>query len=135
VEEREVVRRKTFAVDALTPTEAARELEELDHDFYLFQNAVTHEDNVIHRVPTGRYEVIQPTDGADRDLGEGISPSALRPSTLRVEEAKDLLDLSDAPFVFFLDADTARGEVLYRRHDGHYGLVVAATQREGGERA
>ena len=27
-------------------------------------------------------------------------------------------------WVFFRDADSGRGHVLYRRYDGHYGLIV-----------
>lgn len=40
-----------------------------------------------------------------------------------LEEAIDLLDASEQPFVFFLDPQTGRGRVLYRRYEGHYGLL------------
>ena len=36
------------------------------------------------------------------------------------------LDAGDASFVFFADSATGRGNVLYRRHDGHYGLITPA---------
>lgn len=29
-------------------------------------------------------------------------------------------------FIFFADVDNCRGCVLYRRYDGHYGLVIPA---------
>ena len=48
-EERQIVSTKTFAVDEMTPDEAAFDLELLDHDFYLFKNLETGEDNVVAR--------------------------------------------------------------------------------------
>lgn len=126
VEDRQIVRRKTFALDAITPENAVVDLEQLDHDFYLFRNAETGEDNVIQRVAEGCYELLEPTNGADREQRASIRSSPLRPSAISVEVAMDLLDLGDLPFVFFLDPATARGAVVYRRYDGHYGLVVAA---------
>jgi hypothetical protein len=130
-EEREVVRRKTFAVGALIPEEAALELEQLDHDFYLFTNARSGEDNVLHRVGEGRYELLQPsTASPDEHLDSStsvssISESPIRPSTLTVDDAIELLDASEDPFVFFVDPATGRGAVVYRRYDGHYGLIAA----------
>jgi Sigma 54 modulation/S30EA ribosomal protein C terminus len=35
-----------------------------------------------------------------------------------------LLEASGQPFLFFVDAETGRGNVLYHRYDGHYGLIV-----------
>ena len=34
------------------------------------------------------------------------------------------LDASAEPHIFFANATTGRGNVLYRRYDGHYGLIV-----------
>ncbi len=45
--------------------------------------------------------------------------------TERVEAATEQLDLMDEPFVFFVDAESGRGNVVYRRYDGHYGLITA----------
>ena len=36
--------------------------------------------------------------------------------------------MSDEPFLLFRNADTGRGNVLYRRYDGHYGLVTPADE-------
>jgi len=128
VEDRQIVRRKTFALDALTPEEAAVDLEQLDHDFYLFRNSATGCDNVIQRAAEGRYELIEPSTDGTRARDASIEPSSLHPGTMSVEAAVELLDLSGLPFVFFLDLATARGAVVYRRYDGHYGLVVAAEE-------
>ena len=48
---------------------------------------------------------------------------------LEVHEAIDWLDGSGARFVFFENTRTGRGNVLYRRHDGNFGVITPA----GGE--
>ena len=47
---------------------------------------------------------------------------------LPLAEAAALLDETDDAFVFFADpgSDLNRGNVLYRRFDGHYGLITPA---------
>jgi hypothetical protein len=47
---------------------------------------------------------------------------------LELDTARELLDEGDLPFVFFVDPLTRRGRVLYRRYDGHYGLIVPSDQ-------
>ena len=127
VEDRELVRRKAFAVGEMTPDEAVLDLELLDHDFYLFRNRETGQDNVIARSTSSGYELIEPTARCSlADSSAPIRHSALRPTTVRVEDAERLLDLGDLPFVFFLDPERGTGQVLYRRYDGHYGLIVPA---------
>jgi ribosome-associated translation inhibitor RaiA len=124
VDEREIVRRKTFAVGEMTPDEAAFELELLDHDFYLFHNLETGEDNVIAREGGSAYELLEPS--ATCTLGETaatIRHSDRRPPRMDTDSAVELLDIADSPFVFFLDPDDGRGRVLYRRYDGNYGLI------------
>lgn len=127
VEERELVRHKTFAVGEMTPDEAILDLELLDHDFYLFRNRETGEDNVIARSGGSGYELLEPF--ATCSLGETaviIRRSEIRPARMSTGEAVELLDLGDLPFVFFVDDDAGRGHVLYRRYDGHYGLIDPA---------
>jgi hypothetical protein len=132
VDEREVVRRKTFSWGAMTPDEAASDLEALDHDFYLFTNLETGEDNVIARSGSS-YELFEPS--ATCALHETVVPvtrSTVRPETMNIEEARETLALTDRPFVFFLDRADGRGRVLYRRYDGHYGLLEPATTSSRG---
>jgi hypothetical protein len=127
VADRQVVRHKTFAIGEMTPDEAVFDLELLDHDFYLFRNRETGEDNVIARSEGAGYELFEP--GARCSLVDAfalIRPSATRPPTITVADAEQLLDLGELPFVFFMDPRRGRGRVLYRRYDGHYGLIVPA---------
>jgi Sigma 54 modulation/S30EA ribosomal protein C terminus len=45
---------------------------------------------------------------------------------LTIPEARQRLEVAGLPFVFFADASTDRGSVLYHRYDGHYGLITPA---------
>jgi ribosome-associated translation inhibitor RaiA len=129
VAERELVRHKTFAVGATTPEEAVLDLELLDHDFHLFTNVETCEDNVVARSEDGGYELFEPSATCTlRDAAASIRRSAVRPPTMGLDGARALLDVGDAPFVFFVEPESGRGRVLYRRYDGHYGLIVPSDE-------
>ena len=43
---------------------------------------------------------------------------------LPLADAEALLDEGDEPFVFFAIPGSNRGQVVYRRYDGHYGLIT-----------
>ncbi len=125
VDERRLVRTKTFAVDEMTPDEAVFDLELLDHDFYLFQNLETGEDNVVVRAEGSGYELFEPSSTCA--LGEtaaAIKHSTNRPSRMSNGQAIEALELGGIPFLFFVDSQDGRGRVLYHRYDGHYGLIV-----------
>lgn len=126
-DEREVVRRKTFTLGPLTPVEAAFEMEMLDHNFHLFLDADTGRDAVIYRLPDGSYELMRagPVEGQGEGT-VGIPVSLAEPPLMRLAEAVRRLNASAEPFVFFKDALTGRGSVLYCRYDGHYGLIAPA---------
>ena len=129
VEDREIVRTKTFAPDPSTPDDALVDLELLDHDFYLFTNVETGEDNVLARDSASGYELLEPTPSTRvADDTAPIRSSLIRPVVMTVADAVELLNLADEPFVFFLDSERGRGRVLYRRYDGHYGLIVPADE-------
>ncbi len=59
----EVIRSKYFAMPPMTIQEALEQLELVDHDFYMFRNAETHEINVIYERNHGGYGVLQPRNG------------------------------------------------------------------------
>lgn len=127
-EDRQVVRRKTFAVGEMSPDEAVFEMEQLDHDFYLFVNVDTHEDNVVERRDDGTY-LLAELRTHDPQLDGCVAPikaAATMPPELGLDAAAELLSVENANFVFYLDSATGRGHVLYRRFDGNYGLIVPA---------
>lgn len=125
VDEREVVRRKTFAVAPTTAQEAVYDMEALEHDFYLFTDATTGAPALVHRRADGSYGV----SGIGDELEELEDVEALvvepPPPTLDEVEARGRLDASGEPFVFYIDEATGQGSVVYLRYDGHYGVVTA----------
>jgi ribosome-associated translation inhibitor RaiA len=125
-DEREVVAHKSFAVGEQTVDEAIGDLELLDHDFFLFRNATTGEDNVVARCDDF-YELLELRNRCPLvDVVEPVRRSPVSPPVVHLDEAMEILDLGDLSFVFFVDPDDGRGRVCYRRYDGHYGMIVPA---------
>jgi hypothetical protein len=124
-DERELVRRKTFALRPESIEEALFDLESLDHDFFLFVHDETGAEAVVFRAGDG-YGVAQrvPTPDAITRVEVPLATGPAPPTT-SVEEARHVLDESDAPFLFFVDATTDRGAIVYRRYDGHDGLIAS----------
>ena len=127
-DEREVVRRPTYATGQITPDEAVDQLDLLGHDFLLFTNCVTGADAVIAYNHDLVLELVDASNREDAIGADTVAPvKAGRAEALRgtPAEAIEQLDLGVAPFVFFVDPATGRGAVVYHRYDGHYGLVTA----------
>lgn len=57
-----VVKTKSFPVKAMTPEEAALQLELVGHDFFVFRNDSSGEVNVLYRRRAGDYGLIEPTE-------------------------------------------------------------------------
>lgn len=55
-----IARRKSFKMDHMMPHEAARQMELLDHNFYLFFNEETNRLSVLYRREGGDYGLIEP---------------------------------------------------------------------------
>ncbi|MCP4222128.1 MAG: hypothetical protein GY773_02140 [Actinomycetia bacterium] len=125
VGEREVVRHKSFAPDEVTVEEAAWDLSLLDYDFYLFVELSTGADCLLEQSADSELIVHSLTAATDGPaLPPGTQRSTTIPPTLRLSEAIALLDESGQRFVFFRNTLTERGNVVYRRVDGHYGLIT-----------
>jgi hypothetical protein len=112
----------------MTPDEAAFDMDMLDYDFHLFTDADTGLDSVLSRAALGTFELAQLRPS------RGMRPLSALPLTynpqpaprLTVSEATERLQLSGRPFVFFENSSTGRGNVLYHRYDGNYGLITPA---------
>lgn len=77
---------------------------------------------------------------SDTELVEGVLPADtnldpdLRPRIVRtkavtmkpmtIDDAVRMLELTDHEWFVYLDSDTEQTNVVYRRRDGHYGLVI-----------
>jgi hypothetical protein len=132
VDQREVVRHKTFAIDELTPDEAAFDMDQLDYDFYLFCDLASGQDAVLERLPDATYRLtrLRPSTAEHGPVSIPLAVADTAAPALTVDEARERFDVSGEPFLFFADASTGRGNVIYRRYDGHYGLITPAS--EGG---
>jgi hypothetical protein len=127
-DEREVVRHKAFALDELTVDEAAFDMAQLDYDFHLFRDLASGQDALLERTGDGtlRLTRLEPTDVEAGPTAVDLTVADTHPPTLTVAEATDRLDAGGERFVFFANAATGRGNVLYLRYDGHYGLLTPA---------
>jgi RNA polymerase-binding transcription factor DksA/ribosome-associated translation inhibitor RaiA len=105
-EERRVVRHKTLAPEPMAPDEAAFDMEMLDVDWYLYTDLATGDAVVLWGRPGGGHETVAPVPG------------------LSLDDAVERLEAGGEPFVAYLDGETGRARVLYRRYDGNYGLVT-----------
>lgn len=126
--DREVIRRKVFALEPLEADEAAAVMSELDHSFYLFHDRASDLDSVVYRRDDGRLAVISSGDPGPQEAGpDGIvRERSHHPTPLALADAVSQMDELNHRFMFFTDADGGRGAVLYLRYDGHYGLIEPA---------
>jgi len=127
-DERELVRHKPFVASEQRRDEAAFDMDLLDYDFYLFRDIDSGEDSLLERLPGGDYRVqhLHSVPGATRP-----SPSAYAyreddtpAPELTVAEAIERLNAGGERLVFFASPLSRRGNVAYRRYDGHYGLIT-----------
>ena len=128
VEERSILRRKTFALGELAPPRAAAAMLDLDHDFYLFYDSETKSDAVVYRREDDRIGVIHPVgvssgapsqDGLVREVSRMKEPISLG-------TAASEMNVLSHRFMFFINAESGRGNVIYMRYDGNYGLIEPA---------
>jgi hypothetical protein len=110
-EERTLVRHKTYDRVPRTPDSAIMAAALLDYDFYLFVDAGTHRAAVVCRRDTRKWHL---ADAA----------------RCGIDEAIELLDVSNARFMFFIDDASNTLHALYRRYDGNYGVISPESSPE-----
>ncbi len=128
VEQREIVRHKTYELHRTSPDDAVGDMEALDYDVHLFTDTTTGQDAVVYRAgPTGyRLARLHPTSRPEPPTEVPITVSTQPAPRLSDRQAVERINLTGQPFLFFADAHTGRGRLLYHRYDGHYGLITAA---------
>lgn len=126
--ERQIIRRKTFAMEPMPPVQAAVDMLDLDHDFYLFRDARTGSDAVIHRLrEDGRFGLIEAGPASpDTDARWLVAEPNRFSEPIALQNAIEEMDVVDHRFLYFVDRDSKRGNVIYRRYDGHYAVIEEA---------
>ncbi len=128
VADRELVRRKSYVLHEQTVAEAALDLDLLDEDWTLFTELGTAADAVLARTDGGYRLTVatdHPPDVSDLDRPVDVETDVPR---MDLATALRLLEEADLALVFFVDADTGRGKVVYRRYDGHYGTLTGSDE-------
>jgi hypothetical protein len=127
VDERRLIRHKAVVATEQRCDEAAFDMDQADYDFYLFRDLDAGEDSLLERLAAGGHRIRRvhaipagPRHVSAYDFTEDETPAA----ELSVDEAIERLNAGGEPFVFFASAVTGRGAVVYRRYDGHYGLIT-----------
>ena len=126
-QERRVIRRKTLALEPMTPVTAAADMLDLDHDFYLFRDARSGADAVIHRLrEDGRLGLIEPAGASPTTDDRWLVAEPNRFSEpVDLQMAIEEMDAVEHRFLYYIERDSGRGSVIYRRYDGHYGVIEA----------
>jgi ribosome-associated translation inhibitor RaiA len=125
-EERQLVRHKSFAIGELTLDEAIFDMAQLDYDFYLFVDLASGIDSIVERTDGATYRMvrIRPSTVGLGPTAQPVELSDIEVPVLSVQEAIERLGVSGERHLFFADAVSGRGTVLYLRYDGHYGLIT-----------
>ncbi|MCP3936841.1 MAG: hypothetical protein GY708_15880 [Actinomycetia bacterium] len=122
---REIVRSKSFSDGSMTVEEALFDLQQLDHSFYVFSSIDCGCDCMIERSTDGFVlRSVDPDQYGGGEMPRGVRRSDSVAPTLGLDEAREFLDATGADRIFHRDPGDSRGQVLYRRFDGHYGLVT-----------
>ena len=126
-EERKIIRHKAYALARQSPEEAITELELLDYDFYLFTERATGQDSVLYRTVTG-YQLAQARPRPDRlgPVNPAITVSEHPAPKLTLAAATARLEALGQPFLFFVNSETRRGNLIYHRYDGNHGVITPA---------
>jgi ribosomal subunit interface protein len=124
--QRQIIRRKSFAFGPMSVDQAADALEDLDHDFFLFHDAETDADAIVYWRDDGLLALIEPASAHAADIRGPIHERNRFSSRIDLREAVAEMNALGHRFLFFENAASGRGNVMYRRYDGQYGLIEPA---------
>ncbi|MCV7145320.1 sigma 54 modulation/S30EA ribosomal C-terminal domain-containing protein [Mycobacterium riyadhense] len=135
-----ITRRKAYELQRATPIQAVAVMDAMDYDAHLFTDADSGEDAVVYRAGPSGLRLARQRRMHPPVLSHGDSSTFVplivnpRPTpTLTETAAMDRMRAYGPAFLFFTDAATGRGRLLYRRYDGNLGLITPITvDIEGG---
>jgi ribosome-associated translation inhibitor RaiA len=126
-QERQIVPRRAYEPPRSTVDEAVFDMDLFGYDFHLFTDEHTGQEAVVYRAgPTG-YRLARSPHG-DAPAPQTAFALTMSPDAtprLTAGQAVDRLILTGQHFVFYTDANTGRGHLVYHRNDGHCGLIGA----------
>jgi ribosome-associated translation inhibitor RaiA len=125
VAERDIVRHVTISPQHCSIDDAVAEMDDQDLDFHLFVEESSGQDAVVYRTGPAAVQLAQ-IGGGSAAIGPHATELTVSPHPaplLDTAEAVDRLEMSGLPFLFYLDGDHGRANMIYHRYDGHYGLI------------
>lgn len=128
-EQRRVIRRKTYAPNReVSVSEALFDMDLLDYRFFLFRDESDGQISMVYEDDGGSF--LRKVDGSSpsEEPRVAIEVNTTPAPVISVENAVEQLNMSDAPFIFFQEEDSQRASVVYRRYDGHYGLISTVVE-------
>jgi ribosome-associated translation inhibitor RaiA len=123
--ERDIVRHTTISPQRCSIDDAVAEMDDQDLDFHLFVEESSGQDAVVYRDGPATLRLAQ-IGGGSGAIGPHTVQLTVSPHPaplLDTAEAANRLEMAGLPFVFYLDGDHGRANVIYHRYDGHYGLI------------
>lgn len=119
-----ISRRKRVRLSALTPVKAILTLDALDYQAHMFLDPQTGAEAVVYRDGPCGYRIAQavPAEAA-RPVPAALVADFFAPPRLTLSRALTRLTAFGETHLFFTDATTGRGSLLYVRYAGGYGLV------------
>ena len=122
----------------MSAAEAAAEMAALGHEFLLYRDGDTGADALLYRRDDGTLAVIEPCGTPSAPADRPVREPSRYSDPLELSTAIAEMDAVNHRFLYFTDAVSGRGCVLYVREDGHYGLIEplssSAPQRSNAER-
>ena len=116
---------EAYALARQSPEEASTELELLDYDFYLFTERATGQDSILRRAADGyRLAQVRPRPGGLGPVHAAVAISEHPAPRLALAAATARLEALGQPFRFFVNSETRRGNLIYHRYDGDYGVIT-----------
>jgi ribosomal subunit interface protein len=122
-QERLLERRKEFGLEPIDVAEAAFQMQALDHHFFLYRDAATGADALLYRRDDGQLAVIDPPGVTATSAGAPPREASRISRPISLETALSEMDELGHRFLFFVNEESNRGNVIYLRFDGHYGLI------------
>jgi ribosome-associated translation inhibitor RaiA len=128
-DQRVIARQKTCSrTEQIDTDQAIDRLAEMSYRFFIYTDIADSKTTVV--AEAGEDETtIQKVDGSfpDGSQRSGVRAIVGPPPIRSVPDAVGELNETGRDHLFFRDLDSEKASVLYRRYDGHYGLLVESS--------